>query len=112
MKKIEAVVQTFCLDEVMDALTAAGIEAAVAKNVKSFGPRTSHTEWYRGTEYSIDFAPEVKIEFLVPDEQCYLAVETIKAAVNQRKRGNGSIVIFDCVEFASVPVSEPIGAIF
>ena len=54
----------------------------------------------------------MKIEFLVPDEQCYLAVETIKAAVNQRKRGNGSIVIFDCVEFASVPVSEPIGAIF
>jgi nitrogen regulatory protein P-II 1 len=111
MKKIECVVPHLCVDEVMDALAAAGIEAVVARNVKSFGSRKGHTEWYRGTEYSIAFVPEVKVEVLVPDEQCILASETIKATVNRGAQGNGSILIFDCEEFAFVPTADRAEAI-
>ena len=112
MKKLEVVVQPFCLDEVMDALTAAGIAAVTARSVKSFGTKNGHTEWYRGIEYTIAFAPEVQVEVLVPDEQCLLAVETIKATVNRHERGNGSIVIYDCAEYASLPVADRVGANF
>jgi len=110
VKKIEIIVQPLCLDEVMDALSAAGIEAPVARNVKRFGLEEGHTGWYRGCEYAIAFTPEVEIEFLVPDEQCLLAVETIKATVNRGARGNGSILIFDCTESAEVPISDRAGA--
>ena len=66
MKKLEVVVQPFCLDEVMDALTAAGIAAVTARSVKSFGTKNGHTEWYRGIEYTIAFAPEVAVNGIAP----------------------------------------------
>ncbi len=107
MKKIEAVVPPFCVDEVMDALAAAGIEAVAARSVKSFGSKEGHTEWYRGTEYTIAFMPGVMVEVLVSDEQWILAVETIKATVNRAPHGNGSLVI--CTECTSVPVTDQAG---
>jgi len=111
MRKIEVVIQPCCLDEVMDVLAAAGIETAVAKSVKSFGLRKGHTEWYRGKEYTIDFAPEVKVEVLVLDWQRLDVVETLKAAVNRGDPGNGSIVTFDCAKFDSVSVPGRVEAI-
>jgi nitrogen regulatory protein P-II 1 len=106
MKMIEAVVPPFCLDDVLDALAAAGIEAVAARSVKSFGLEKEHTEWYRGTKHIIAFLPEVKVEALVPDEQCILAVETIKATLNRRAHGNGRIFIFGCAESTSVPMGH------
>ena len=111
MKRIDVVVQPFFLDEVIDTLATAGITGATARAVKSFGPNKGHTEWHRGIEYTLAFAPEVKIEFFVPDEKWLGAVETITATVNRHGRGNGSIVVSDCAE-APVPVAEPVGASF
>jgi nitrogen regulatory protein P-II 1 len=104
MKKIEAVVAPFCLDEVMDAQAAAGIEVIAGGSVKSFGLEKEHTEWYRGTKYTIAFLPEVKIEAFVPDGQWSHVVEIIQAAANRGANGDGSVLVFGCEEFSLVPM--------
>ncbi len=96
MRKIEAVLSPFNLDEIMDALAAAGIEVMAARSVKSFGLEKEQTEWYRGTKYTIAFLPEVRIEALVPDEQWSHVVEIIQAAANRGTIGDGSVLKFGC----------------
>jgi nitrogen regulatory protein P-II 1 len=106
VKKIEAILSPFSLDEVMDALATAGIEIIAATNVKSFGLEKEHTEWYRGTKYTIAFLPAVRIEAFVPDEQWSHLVEIIQAAANRGAIRDGSVLVFGCEEFALVPTGH------
>ena len=106
MKKIEVTLPPFHLDEVMDALATAGIEVIAATSVKSFGLEKEHTEWYRGTKYTIAFLPEVKLEAFVPDEQRSRVVEIIQAVANRGAIRDGSVLVFGCEELALVPMGR------
>ena len=80
MKKIEAIVKPFKLDDVKNALTKIGVQGMTVTEVKGFGRQKGHTESYRGTEYAIDFLPKSKIEVIIPDELVIHAVETVEKA--------------------------------
>ena len=94
MRKIEAVIKPFKLEEVKEALVAAGIEGMTVSEVKGYGRQQGHSELYRGAEYVVDFIPKVKIEIVVSSEE-YMkaAVETIKEAARTGKIGDGKIFV-------------------
>ena len=91
MKLITAVIKPFKLDEVKDALKAAGIAGMTVSEVRGFGRQGGHTETYRGAEYQIDFVPKVVLEAVVVDGQAYLVVDTITQAASTGKIGDGKI---------------------
>ena len=93
MKKIEAVIKPFKLDEVKDALNDAGIMGITVTEVKGFGRQKGHTELYRGAEYVIDFLPKVKIEVVVRDELVARVIEAIEKAAKTGKIGDGKIFV-------------------
>lgn len=93
MKKIEAVIKPFKLEEVKDALHEVGIEGMTVSEVKGFGRQKGHTEIYRGSEYTVDFLPKVKLELALPDELVDRAVETITKAAHTGKIGDGKIFV-------------------
>jgi nitrogen regulatory protein PII len=93
MKKIEAVIKPFKLDEVKDALSEAGIEGMTVLEVKGFGRQKGHTEIYRGSEYTVDFLPKVKIEVVLPDEMVDKATAAIIKAAKTGKVGDGKIFV-------------------
>lgn len=93
MKKIEAVIKPFKLDEVKEALQEIGIQGLSVVEAKGFGRQKGHTELYRGAEYVVDFLPKVKIELVVPDELCEQAVDAIVNAARTGKIGDGKIFI-------------------
>ena len=93
MKKIEAIIKPFKLDEVKNALADIGIQGITVSEVKGFGRQKGHTELYRGAEYAIDFLPKVKVEIVVPDEKCSQVVETIQASAKTGRIGDGKIFI-------------------
>lgn len=93
MKKIEAIIKPFKLDEVKEALQEAGIQGLSVTEVKGFGRQKGHTELYRGAEYVVDFLPKVKIELVVSDDMVDAAVEAIIAAAKTEKIGDGKIFI-------------------
>lgn len=93
MKKIEAIIKPFKLDEVKEALQEAGIQGLSVTEVKGFGRQKGHTELYRGAEYVVDFLPKVKIELVVPDDMVDTAVEAIISAAKTEKIGDGKIFI-------------------
>jgi len=93
MKKIEAVIKPFKLDDVREALSAVGVTGMTAVEVKGFGRQKGHTELYRGAEYVVDFLPKVKLEIIVTDEQYEQAVEAITNAARTGKIGDGKIFI-------------------
>jgi len=93
MKKIEAIIKPFKLDEVKDALAKAEFYGMTVSEVKGFGRQKGHTEHYRGAEYVVDFLPKVKIELLVQDANVQKAVDTIIAAARTGKIGDGKIAI-------------------
>ena len=93
MKKIEAIIKPFKLDEVKEALTGIGIAGMTVSEVKGFGRQKGHTELYRGAEYVIDFIPKVKVELIVPDETVEKVVEVIVAAARTGKIGDGKVFI-------------------
>jgi nitrogen regulatory protein P-II 1 len=93
MKKIEAVIKPFKLDEVKEALQEIGIQGLSVIEAKGFGRQKGHTELYRGAEYVVDFLPKVKIELVVTDEQCEQAVDAIVGAARTGKIGDGKIFI-------------------
>lgn len=95
MKKIEAIIKPFKLDDVREALTDAGIAGMTVTEVKGFGRQKGHTELYRGAEYAIDFLPKVKIEMIVSDEQVDDCVEAIISTAQTGKIGDGKIFIYD-----------------
>ena len=93
MKKIEAIIKPFKLDEVKEALQEAGVQGLSVVEVKGFGRQKGHTELYRGAEYVVDFLPKVKIEVVLPDEQVERAVDAIIQAAKTDKIGDGKIFV-------------------
>ena len=93
MKKIEAIIKPFKLEEVKDALGEVGIEGMTVSEVKGFGRQKGHTEIYRGSEYTVDFLPKIKIELVVTDQQLEKAVEVIAKAAKTGKIGDGKIFV-------------------
>ena len=93
MKKVEAIIKPFKLDEVKEALQEAGIQGLSVIEVKGFGRQKGHTELYRGAEYVVDFLPKVKIEMVLPDELVDAAIEAIVSAARTEKIGDGKIFI-------------------
>ena len=95
MKKIEAIIKPFKLDEVKDALQEAGIQGITVVEAKGFGRQKGHTELYRGAEYVVDFLPKVKLEVVVADDQLDGAIEAIKTAAETGRIGDGKIFVSD-----------------
>jgi nitrogen regulatory protein P-II 1 len=93
VKKIEAIIKPFKLEEVKAALTALGIQGMTVAEVKGFGRQKGHTEIYRGSEYTVDFLPKVKIEIVVADAQANAAVDAIATAAKTGKIGDGKIFV-------------------
>ena len=93
MKKIEAVIKPFKLDEVKEALQEIGIQGLSVLEAKGFGRQKGHTELYRGAEYVVDFLPKVKIELVVSDDQCEQAIDAIVSAARTGKIGDGKIFV-------------------
>jgi nitrogen regulatory protein P-II 1 len=93
MKKIEAIIKPFKLNEVKEALHEIGIQGMTVTETKGFGRQKGHTEIYRGSEYTVDFLPKVKIEIVLPDAQAKAAVDAIAKAARTGKIGDGKIFI-------------------
>ena len=93
MKKIEAVIKPFKLDEVKEALTDAGVSGITVTEAKGFGRQKGHTELYRGAEYVVDFLPKVKLEVVVDDDQVSRVVEAIAVAAKTGRIGDGKIFV-------------------
>ena len=93
MKKIEAIVRHFKLDDVKNALSQQGITGMTITEVRGFGRQKGHTEMYRGTEYTVDFVPKVKIEVAVPDENLQAVLETIMRTAQTGQIGDGKIFV-------------------
>jgi len=100
LKKIEAIIKPFKLEEVKEALTEAGIEGMTVTEVKGFGRQKGHTEIYRGSEYTVDFLPKVKLEIILPDSAVAKATAAILKAAKTGKIGDGKIFV--------LPVDEAI----
>ena len=94
MKKIDAIIKPFKLDEVREALAEVGIEGLTVTEVKGFGRQKGHTELYRGAEYVIDFLPKMKLEIVVSDKMVDKVIETIKNTAQTGKIGDGKIFVF------------------
>jgi len=93
MKKIEAIIKPFKLEEVKDALAEIGIEGMTVTEVKGFGRQKGHTEIYRGSEYTVDFLPKIKLETVVPDNLVDQAIAAITKAAKTGKIGDGKIFV-------------------
>jgi nitrogen regulatory protein P-II 1 len=93
MKKIEAIIKPFKLDEVKEALQEVGVQGLSVVEVKGFGRQKGHTELYRGAEYVVDFLPKVKIEVVLPDDQAEAAIAAIIQAAKTDKIGDGKIFV-------------------
>jgi len=106
MKKIEAIIKPFKLEEVKEALASIGIEGMTVSEVKGFGRQKGHTEIYRGSEYSVDFLPKVKIEVVLPDAMASKAIDTIVAAAKTGKIGDGKVFLFPVEESIRIRTDE------
>ncbi len=106
MKKIEAVIKPFKLDEVKHKLTSIGISGMTISEVKGFGRQKGHTELYRGAEYTVDFLPKVKLEVLVPDETLQRAIEAILESAHTGKIGDGKIFVTSVEEVIRIRTNE------
>ena len=106
MKWIMAVIKPHKLDEVREALTAAGIQGMTVSEVKGFGRQKGHTEVYRGAEYTVDFVPKVKIELVVDDGVADKAAETIREAAQSGQIGDGKIFIADMEQAIRIRTGE------
>ena len=93
MKKIEAIIKPFKLDEVKEALSAVGVQGITVTEVKGFGRQRGHTELYRGAEYVVDFLPKVKLEIIVKDDQVESVIEAITTAAKTGRIGDGKIFV-------------------
>ncbi len=98
MKKIEAIVQPFKLEQVRDALKALGVDGLTISEVRGHGRQKGHTETYRGHEYEVELIPKVKIELVVPSSRAAEVINAISAAARTGKIGDGKIFVFDVTE--------------
>ncbi len=106
MKKIEAIIKPFKLDEVREALSEVGIAGLTVTEVKGFGRQKGHTELYRGAEYVVDFLPKVKIEVVVADSLVEMAVEAIVKTAQTGKIGDGKIFVFAVEQVVRIRTGE------
>jgi nitrogen regulatory protein PII len=106
MKKIEAIIKPFKLEEVKDALGEIGIEGMTVSEVKGFGRQKGHTEIYRGSEYTVDFLPKIKLEVVVTDELLDQAVATILKSARTGKIGDGKVFVSPIEEAVRIRTEE------
>ena len=106
MKKIEAIIRHFKLDDVKDALTACGVAGMTVSEVRGFGRQKGHTEMYRGTEYEVDFVPKVKIEVVVPDAKLQTAIEAVMRSAQTGQVGDGKIFVYDMLDVIRIRTGE------
>ena len=106
MKKIEAIIKPFKLDDVREALTDIGITGMTVTEVKGFGRQKGHTEVYRGAEYAVDFLPKIKMELVLRDAQVDQAVDVIIETARSGKIGDGKIFIFPVEEAIRIRTGE------
>ena len=106
MKKIEAIIKPFKLDEVKEALQDVGLQGITVMEAKGFGRQKGHTELYRGAEYVVDFLPKVKVEIVLSDDMLEKAVEAIRNAARTGRIGDGKIFISDVQEAIRIRTGE------
>ncbi|MBK7949650.1 MAG: P-II family nitrogen regulator [Deltaproteobacteria bacterium] len=106
MKKIEAIIKPFKLDDVKEALSQVGVEGLTVTEVKGFGRQKGHTELYRGAEYVVDFLPKIKLEIVVRDEIVDRVIATISEAANTGKIGDGKIFVLPLEEAVRIRTGE------
>jgi nitrogen regulatory protein P-II 1 len=106
MKKIEAIIKPFKLDDVREALSEIGIAGMTATEVKGFGRQKGHTELYRGAEYVVDFLPKVKVEAVIGDDLVDRAIEAITQAARTGKIGDGKIFVSDVSKVVRIRTGE------
>jgi nitrogen regulatory protein P-II 1 len=106
MKKIEAIIKPFKLDEVKDALNEISIQGMTVTEVKGFGRQKGHTELYRGAEYVVDFIPKIKVEIVVADALAEKVVKTIEQVAKTGKIGDGKIFVYSVDEVVRIRTGE------
>lgn len=106
MKKIEAIIKPFKLDEVKDAISQLGIQGMTVSEVKGFGRQKGHTEIYRGAEYVVDFLPKIKIELVVKNEDVAKVIDAIVAAAKTGRIGDGKIFVIPLEEVIRIRTGE------
>jgi nitrogen regulatory protein P-II 2 len=106
MKKIEAIIKPFKLDEVRESLSEIGVAGLTVTEVKGFGRQKGHTELYRGAEYVVDFLPKVKIEAAIRSDLLDRVIEAIEKAANTGKIGDGKIFVFDLEQVVRIRTGE------
>jgi len=106
MKKVDAIIKPFKLDDVREALSSVGISGMTATEVKGFGRQKGHTELYRGAEYVVDFLPKIKLEVVVNDDQLDACIEAITQAARTGKIGDGKIFVADVDRVVRIRTGE------
>lgn len=106
MKKIEAIIKPFKLEEVKDSLSQVGVQGMTVDEVKGFGRQRGHKEIYRGAEYEVDFVPKVKLEIVVDDEMAQLVIDTIIKTARTGKIGDGKIFVSNVEEVIRIRTGE------
>ena len=106
LRKLEAIIKPFKLEEVKEALTELGIEGLTVSEVKGFGRQKGHTEIYRGSEYTVDFLPKVKFEIVLSDDRVQKAVDTIVGAAKTGKIGDGKVFVLPIEEAVRIRTEE------
>ncbi|QDU87017.1 Nitrogen regulatory protein P-II 1 [Pirellulimonas nuda] len=106
MKKVEAIVRHYKLEDVKNALSQAGIAGMTITEVRGFGRQKGHTEMYRGTEYTVDFVPKVKIEIAIDDDRLQMAIDTILRAAQTGQIGDGKIFVSELAETIRIRTGE------
>ncbi len=106
MKKVEAIIKPFKLDEVKEALSAIGVQGITVSEVKGFGRQKGHTELYRGAEYVVDFLPKVKLDIIVSDELVPQVVEAIQRAAKTGRIGDGKIFVLPIEDVVRIRTGE------
>jgi nitrogen regulatory protein P-II 1 len=106
MKKLEAIIKPFKLDEVKEALNAIGVQGITVSEVKGFGRQKGHTELYRGAEYVVDFLPKIKLEIVAADDLVPKIVATIQTAANTGRIGDGKIFVLPVIEAVRIRTGD------
>lgn len=106
MKKVEAIIRHFKLDDVKQALTERGIAGMTITEVRGFGRQKGHTEMYRGTEYEVDFVPKIKVEVIVPDAKLQLVLDTIMQAAQTGQVGDGKMFVTELSDVVRIRTGE------
>ncbi len=106
MKKIEAIIKPFKLEDAKEALANAGVEGVTVSEVKGYGRQKGHTELYRGAEYVVDFLPKIKVEIVVTDDMVGKVVEAVQAAANTGRIGDGKIFVLPVLEAVRIRTGD------